>query len=149
MSKKKKSPAKKSTVNLAIIAFLTIVAVAFAYMKLSSFEDDNTAGLKIPKLSEAALTGQKLFNKNCAKCHGENGVGTDQGPPLIHNIYNPGHHGDSSFYRAVAEGSMQHHWSFGDMPPQTHVEVGEVTKIIAFIREVQSANGIKSKKHTM
>jgi hypothetical protein len=35
-----------------------------------------------------------------------------------------------------------HHWPFGDMPPVAGVTQADVTLILAYIREVQVANGI-------
>lgn len=95
-----------------------------------------------PTLSEAALAGEVLFNANCSLCHGANAAGTHQGPPLIHKIYEPGHHSDFSFRNAVRRGVRQHHWQFGDMPPVTTVSTDEVAQITCYIREMQRANGI-------
>lgn len=99
--------------------------------------------ISIPDLSRIAETGRRAFDVNCASCHGENGSGTEQGPPLIHSIYHPGHHGDPSFHRAVREGVRRHHWNFGDMPAQPKVTERQTEAIIAFVREVQRANGIR------
>ena len=101
------------------------------------------------QLSQLAQLGERAFNANCSTCHGQNGAGTDKGPPLIHQIYNPGHHSDEAFYRAVARGSRQHHWPFGDMPPQPQVSRDEVAQIIAYVRQLQAANGIHYKPHRM
>ena len=95
-----------------------------------------------PDLSEAAVAGEVLFNANCSLCHGDNAAGTHQGPPLIHKIYEPGHHSDFSFRNAVRRGVQQHHWQFGDMPPVTTVSTDEVAQITCYIREMQRANGI-------
>ncbi|WP_404384380.1 c-type cytochrome [Caenispirillum salinarum] len=108
------------------------------------------AAVEMPSsLTAAAARGQLSFDENCAACHGANGAGTDQGPPLIHDIYNPGHHADAAFIRAAAQGVPRHHWSFGDMPPQPQVSEREVKDIIAFIREVQQENGITYRPHRM
>jgi len=98
-------------------------------------------------LSAAASKGQVVFNTNCASCHGVDASGGMGGPPLIHNIYNPGHHGNQSFINAVRNGAGQHHWNFGDMPPQKHVAFGDMVFLIKFIREVQEQNGIKTISH--
>lgn len=99
-------------------------------------------------LSARALKGQQAFNGICAECHGVNGQGSDKGPPLIHPIYNPGHHGNQSIYNAALHGVQQHHWPFGNMPPQK-VSFGELANIVQFIREVQVENGIKTEAHVM
>ncbi|MCP4072046.1 MAG: cytochrome c [Hyphomicrobiales bacterium] len=103
----------------------------------------NLADIKIPELSQPAKTGKSLFDKTCAQCHGENAVGVDRaGPPLIHKIYEPGHHGDQTFILAAARGVRSHHWKFGDMPPVEGIKRAEIEKIVTYIRELQRANGI-------
>ncbi|MEI2386376.1 cytochrome c [Breoghania sp. JC706] len=96
----------------------------------------------IPQLSAYQSAGRKLFNDNCAACHGENATGTDQGPPFLNPIYKPSHHGDMSFYMAAQRGVRAHHWRFGDMPAQTQITQEEVRPIIAYVRALQRANGI-------
>lgn len=103
----------------------------------------------VPQLSPLAARGGTAFESNCAACHGPNGSGTDQGPPLIHSYYNPGHHADGAFVAAVRNGVPQHHWQFGDMPPQPQVSNSDLAAIIRFIREVQLANGIRYEPHNM
>ncbi|WP_246413525.1 c-type cytochrome [Rubricella aquisinus] len=106
-------------------------------------QPEAATGPMIPPLSPLALAGQNSFNAQCAACHGENGFGSPQGPPLIHVIYEPSHHGDFAFVRAVQQGVRAHHWRFGNMPAQPQVSPNEIASIIAFIREVQVAHGIR------
>jgi len=87
--------------------------------------------------------GQTLFIAHCAACHGPEALGTNQGPPLIHRIYEPSHHSDLAFYRAIALGVHQHHWEFGDMPPVPAVSGEDAAHIIAWIRQRQRAAGIE------
>lgn len=95
------------------------------------------------KLSQNAQIGRKAYQANCAACHGINAVGQDGvAPPLVHKIYEPNHHGDESFQRAAAQGVQAHHWRFGNMPAVEGITRGEVTLIVAYIRELQRANGI-------
>lgn len=140
---------KKSWVLFGVAAGL-VTAVGFAWFKPQA---DHTAhqmaqrasdgaAIKLPQLTETAQAGETVFNDNCSACHGKHAAGTDQGPPLIHIIYEPSHHGDPSFYRAVAQGVRRHHWRFGDMPPIEGVSEADVGKIIAYVRETQRANGI-------
>lgn len=93
-------------------------------------------------LSEAAKMGEKGFNAVCAACHGANAAGTEAGPPLVHKIYEPSHHGDYAFEMAVANGVRAHHWRFGDMPPQPAMTKADLQNVIAYVREMQWANGI-------
>ena len=102
----------------------------------------------LPELSAEAREGERYFNAVCAACHGRNGLGTEQGPPLVHDIYNPGHHGDQAFVIAAQNGVRGQHWPFGNMPPQ-QVTRAEVARITAYIRELQQANGITYRPHNM
>ena len=107
---------------------------------------DSTAivSVEVPDtLSASAEIGKSVYDAKCAACHAPGGVGqVDIAPPLVHVIYEPSHHGDESFQRAVANGVRAHHWKFGDMPPVEGLTRGDVTMIVAYIRELQRANGI-------
>ena len=94
-------------------------------------------------MSENAQIGKIAFDANCAGCHGANAAGQDGvAPPLVHVIYEPNHHGDESFQRAAAAGVQSHHWRFGNMPPVDGITRADVAMIVAYIRELQRANGI-------
>jgi mono/diheme cytochrome c family protein len=86
--------------------------------------------------------GEQLFTYNCARCHGDAADGTDLGPPLVHMLYEPGHHPDFSFQNAVKNGVISHHWDFGDMPPVAGLSEDEITQIIAYVRDLQRERGI-------
>ncbi|GGI08112.1 c-type cytochrome [Egicoccus halophilus] len=86
--------------------------------------------------------GEQLFAANCAACHGPEGQGTTAGPPLVHEIYEPGHHPDEAFHRAVQEGVPAHHWNSGDMPPIGGLDRDDVDDVVAWVREVQREAGI-------
>ena len=122
---------------------------AIGYRFFSPHHGARPSGFTVPELSEDAGKGKIAFDANCVKCHGPHATGTDKGPPLIHNFYNPGHHGDMFFRQAVRRGVPRHHWDFGDMPPVPEVSEPEITVIIRYIRELQAANGIKSGPHRM
>ena len=102
----------------------------------------STSAVVIPDLSQTARNGEQVFNANCALCHGPNASGTGLGPPLVHKIYEPGHHQDFSFQSAVRNGVPAHHWQFGNMAPVPTVTDEDIPKIICYIRELQRANGI-------
>jgi mono/diheme cytochrome c family protein len=93
--------------------------------------------------TESQDRGATLFASKCASCHGPNATGGDKGPPLLHRTYEPSHHGDDAFYRAVRQGVKSHHWSFGDMPPVAGVTDDEIAQIISYIRAGQAAIGIE------
>lgn len=99
--------------------------------------------VKMPTFSEAAAKGHSLFKARCAACHGENALGSENGPPLIHFFYRPGHHNDDQIRAAVTVGVEAHHWEFGNMPPVEGISDDEKDTLVAFIRELQRANGIK------
>ena len=93
--------------------------------------------------SDTAKTGEQVFNATCAACHGENAAGTEVGPPLVHRIYEPSHHADFAFDMAINNGVRAHHWKFGNMPPQPGLTKADVATLIAYVRELQRANGIE------
>ena len=106
-------------------------------------EGNAMVAIQIPPIEGDAAIGQRTFENACVACHGTNAVGVEgAGPPLIHVIYEPSHHADESFQRAVAVGVRSHHWRFGDMPPIEGLTRGDVAMVIAYIREIQRANGI-------
>ena len=76
--------------------------------------------------------GEQKFTANCSACHGAGGVGTKQGPPLVHKVYEPNHHGDVAFLRAAANGVKAHHWQFGDMPKIDAVKQEDVEQIVKY-----------------
>lgn len=106
---------------------------------------DALASVTLPEtLSENAQIGKRAFESVCADCHGQNAAGRNgMGPPLVHKVYEPSHHSDMSFFMAVENGVRSHHWRFGNMPPQKGVTRGDVAMIVAYVRELQIANGIK------
>lgn len=137
------------------IGVLVIGGVVLSVSKVSTRPDmaapagGSQVAVQVPELSLTAQKGRVAFDANCAKCHGPSAGGTDQGPPLIHSIYNPGHHGDEAFYLAAKNGVRAHHWPFGNMPPQPQVSNNDLAAIIAYVRELQAANGIEAKPHLM
>lgn len=105
--------------------------------------------VSVPALSTMASSGQAAFDTNCAACHGADAAGSNSGPPLVHDIYNPGHHRDGAFFAGARRGVRQHHWRFGNMPPQPQVSDREMQAIVHYVRELQLANGITWKPHAM
>ncbi len=132
-----------------IAALVGVTIVALVVLRMGGGSDDASSSGANIELSALALEGKVAFDRNCAVCHGQEGRGTTQGPPLVHDIYNPGHHGDPAFIAAARRGVRSHHWSFGDMPPQPQVTDAELQAIIRYVRELQEANGIFYKPHVM
>lgn len=92
--------------------------------------------------AETVALGKGHFDENCASCHGEAAVGTDQGPPLVHRYYEPSHHADAAFVLAVRNGVRSHHWRFGDMPAQPEITDDQVREITRYVRWLQRNAGI-------
>ena len=128
-----------------IIAWVAVIPLATVVLTGCDGPDSlnpNTAEIQASVIPGRTL-GKSLFDAKCAVCHGQGGVGTMQGPPLVHKYYEPGHHADSTFHRAVNSGVRQHHWQFGDMPPIAGVSPTEVNHIIAYVRQEQRRHGIQ------
>lgn len=145
---------KKLQNNLAMYAVLAVLAGGLGvFLWQATGGRGRGAGgalaVVVPQLSPAAVAGKKAFDAVCAACHGATGAGSEKGPPLVHNIYNPGHHADAAFYLAARRGVRQHHWQFGDMPPQPQVRDEELLSIVQYVRELQRANGIFWQQHRM
>lgn len=133
-----------SAVAIAAVFFLTRPAPVDDTVPPAPAQGGDMVAIQMPRIDGNAAIGQRIFETSCAACHGQNAVGVEgAGPPLIHIIYEPSHHGDESFQRAVANGVRAHHWGFGNMPPVDGLTRGDVKMIITFIRDIQRANGIQ------
>ncbi|ANK81716.1 MAG: cytochrome C [Rhizobiales bacterium NRL2] len=132
-------------VSLAFAA--AVIAATLAGIWWLGQSPDSGGGAQVavdvPDLSAEAEAGAAVFKRSCVVCHGANAAGGPGGPPLVHRIYEPSHHGDGAFVRAVRQGVRQHHWNFGDMAPVPGVSDQELAQIIAYVRELQRANGIE------
>jgi len=87
--------------------------------------------------------GKRLFERHCAACHGQDLRGSDKGPPFLHPVYEPSHHGDASFQAAARYGVRAHHWKFGDMPSVSGITPDEVAHVTAYVRQSQRQVGIR------
>jgi mono/diheme cytochrome c family protein len=140
--------------NFAKYAVLGVVVLGVGIALWESIGPESAAenqaiAVTVPQLSPLAAEGKTAFDAVCATCHGTNAAGSSKGPPLIHDIYNPGHHNDAAFYLAAQRGVRQHHWRFGNMPAQPGVSEDEIKAIVQYVREVQQANGVIYKPHNM
>tara|TARA_R110002051_G_scaffold146786_2_gene219540 strand:- start:12950 stop:13402 length:453 start_codon:yes stop_codon:yes gene_type:complete len=134
-------------VGLAVLLFSpsTPVVDGMAIPDTSSLEvGDTIAEVIIPaSLSQNAQIGKTAFEGACSACHGVNADGKKGfAPPLVHVTYEPGHHGDEAFWRATQNGVQSHHWDFGNMPQIEGLTRSDVNYIVAYVRELQQANGI-------
>ncbi len=119
--------------------YLTIIFITLSLIAASAFAQSADEKISVP--FKYGL-GKNLFEKNCSSCHGVDANGTDKGPPFIHKIYEPSHHGDESFYRAALTGAKAHHWKFGDMLPVPGIEKRDIDRIVPYIRWLQHQHGI-------
>lgn len=120
---------------------ISIIVMAVAAAGCASGGGDGVASA--PAREADADRGAELYAASCALCHGERGDGTQTGPPLVHVIYEPGHHPDASFRNAVKNGVAAHHWSFGNMPPRPELSDGDIDDVIAYVRALQREAGIE------
>ena len=107
-------------VGIWAVALCVVLAAAGYWVTTKKAPDSASASgnvgaalvdIQLPaSLSSNAQIGQNAFASKCAACHGENAVGQDGvAPPLVHIIYEPSHHGDESFQRAVAQNGARRH----------------------------------------
>ena len=89
------------------------------------------------------VEGERRYNRNCRPCHGPFGTGGDTGPPLVHEIYEPGHHSDAAFSLAITRGVRGHHWTFGNMPAMPEMDTTEIAGVTAYVRWLQQKAGIR------
>ncbi len=108
----------------------------------STASSSTNLSLSDKPLPDELKDGEVKFNNFCSRCHGPHGQGTDNGPPLVHKIYEPNHHADMAFQRAAALGVRAHHWEFGNMPKIEDVTPEDVTQIVGYIRWLQKQAGI-------
>lgn len=127
-----------SNVSYALVKVL----IVSTFFLLSSIVGITAASADEPKVPFVHAKGEKLFQTNCAICHGKTLNGTKQGPPLLHPFYKPSHHADFAFYRAALKGVQAHHWEFGDMPPIQGITREDMDAIVPFIRWYQKEKGL-------
>ncbi len=105
-----------------------------------------TSDAPAPPTTAAALVvpdGAAVYQQYCAECHGADLRGTDKGPSQLSIIYEPNHHGDFAYRVAIRDGTREHHWWFGDMPPVEGITDLEIEKVISFIRAEQERLGFE------
>jgi mono/diheme cytochrome c family protein len=127
--------------NFKLSAVLLFGVLSWSFM-LHAQQGEQGAATPPEGMPFRHALGYELFQDNCAQCHGTDLEGTDEGPPLMHSIYNPGHHSDAAFFRAIEQGSPQHHWNFGDMKPVEGVDKQKAGAIIEFVRWYQQESGL-------
>ena len=97
---------RKNMRNIIVVVIALLLGAAWFFTQSKKTPPDQLANnqapfIHLPEFTAAARTGETYYNAKCATCHGVNGTGSDKGPPLIHKIYEPNHHGDERFQRAA------------------------------------------------
>ncbi|MGJ8528492.1 c-type cytochrome [Maritalea sp.] len=135
--------------KLAVLIGVAIIVSGVVFFANSMQDTPETkaptslpAGFIVPDLIAEQIVGQQSFEQFCQACHGDYGLGTNSGPPFIHRIYEPNHHGDGAFFNAAINGVRAHHWKFGNMPPVDDIVETDIGPIVAYIRALQKANGV-------
>lgn len=129
---------KDLLIGLGLLSSPVAVFVAFGTSGLDAF--DEGAGRSMSSVS--VERGLAAFAGECARCHGRLAEGTDRAPNLIHRDYGPGARSDAQFRRAVRRG-MPARDGYGAMPAFPDVTERRLARMIAFVRELQRANGIR------
>ena len=127
---------------ILVVGVIVLGAGTMVMRWVSSADTADADAVIVPNLSDVAARGNTAYDRNCASCHGVNAAGSRNGPPLVHGIYNPGHHADNAFYFAAKRGVRRHHWQFGDMPPVEGMTKDLMVEIISYIRWLQRKAGI-------
>jgi mono/diheme cytochrome c family protein len=122
---------------------LSLSTAVLTWMVSCAWAQSNTAPLPSAGLMPNPAQGKRLFEQHCASCHGSDLKGTHQGPPFLHPVYEPSHHGDASFQAAARYGVRAHHWKWGDMPPVGGISADDVAHITAYVRQQQRSVGIR------
>lgn len=121
----------------------TVVSTLTVALLVACSADEAPEERAVPSGPFEGTTGAELYAQACATCHGADLLGTDQGPPFLDRVYEPGHHPDVAFVAAAMMGVRSHHWDFGNMPPIEGITEEQVEAIVAFVREEQRAAGIQ------
>ncbi len=131
--------------NKAVSWVVVVAAIGGGYFWLSTAERKPPVitDVVVPEFSALAAQGEVVFQGTCAACHAANLAGTENGPPLVVKAYRTAMHSDFAISSAINNGVVAHHWRFGSMPPQDNIAPEEVEQVIAYIREMQAANGIE------
>ena len=122
--------------------FLLVLSV-FLVSACDGKRDSNPFHLPPEGFIGDVTKGAVLYQRKCLRCHGNEGNGSNQGPPLVHKTYNSSHHADLAFNLAVKNGVRRHHWRFGDMPPLPEVTPQDIGHIVVYVRSLQRRAGIK------
>lgn len=129
------SPIRLATRAAAVIAALTTVGVARVHAQDSAFWEAYKKQVESgPRdtIPQNAYQGWKQYELNCARCHGEYGVGTSFAPALIESLKADGTVPDeTSFITVVCQGRPDK-----GMPSwcQLGLEMDKIQNIYAYLK---------------
>ena len=142
--------------TLALTTSITIAAVALILVskkpqpqpsdphqthQTGGSEAASPAYLVVPDMTASLQQGAQLFTKYCSACHGAVGDGSDNGPPLVHKIYEPGHPPDEAIHSCADVRVLADRWRLGEMLPWVATTSPVIELIVPFLRAMQKANG--------
>jgi mono/diheme cytochrome c family protein len=112
---------------------------------------DEYASLKSPEMTDAdVLQGQELYDRLCASCHGEDGMGNGPAAASLDPAPAPVAHtstmlGDGYLYWRIAEGGAE----FKSTMPgwKNSLTEHEIWAMIAYMRALGSGEGVQSAFH--
>ena len=129
--------------SLAHVRNFAIVSVCGVLLLVGCSSEQAAEERPAPTGPFTGASGAELYAQACATCHGEDLRGTDQGPPFLDVVYEPGHHPDVAFLAAAMMGVRSHHWDFGNMPPIEGITEEQVLAIVEYVRSEQRSAGIQ------
>ncbi|MCI0530014.1 MAG: cytochrome c [Nitrospira sp.] len=127
---------------MALFVFVPVLLLMGCENSETSTLRSSSAASPVAGTPAEYAKGEALFNAKCAPCHGPGAQGTNHGPSFLSKIYEPNHHSDISFHRAVQQGVQAHHWKFGNMPKVEGVSEQDVNEIVGYVRWLQRQAGI-------
>jgi thiosulfate dehydrogenase len=89
--------ADNSPEMIAMVAYLGFLAKQDAEMAASQRKAHESPAFKTPNRAADTESGQRVFEKRCAPCHGKDGAGLPASPDLVHGYVFPPLWGPNSF----------------------------------------------------
>ena len=121
-----------------------VVVMAAVLSACGSKGSDSDSQSSAPLTPEQLIArGHTIFQSTCAVCHGDNLSGTSMAPSMLQPAFAPGQTPDIAFANAIQRGVPQKRFTKGPMPAQPSVAAKDIPAVIAYVRSVQQANGIR------
>ena len=123
----------------------TVIAMAAVSVAIAACGSSEKNDEKQPPLTQEQLVakGRSIFNSTCATCHSVSLQGGSMAPSMLQAAFAPAQLPDSAISQAIQNGVNDNRFGKGPMPAQPSVHPKDIPAVIAYIRWVQQANGIK------